>query len=215
MKITVLCSSEEHPVNSRLEAWIHVNKVKHDLELVRRKGEMSGGDLLFLISCSEVIDRQARSMYKKSLVIHASNLPEGRGWSPHIWQILEGKTEIVISLLEVADSVDSGDIWHQLKINIPKSALYDEINKLIFDAELELMDFAVSNFNCVTPKTQKNDIKPTYYPKRTPGDSELDPNLSIAEQFNLMRVCDPERFPAFFKLHDCKYKIRLERVIDE
>lgn len=215
MKITVLCSSEAHPINDRLQDWVRVNKDKHDVELVRRKSDMSGGDLLFLISCSEIIGPQARMAYRKSLVIHASNLPEGRGWSPHIWQILEGKTEIVVSLLEAADKVDSGDIWHQLRVSVPKSALYDEINDLIFDAEFDLMDFAVSNFDRVIPKAQRADIKPTYYPRRSPKDSELNPALSIAEQFDLMRVCDPERFPAFFKLHDCKYKIRLEKMTDE
>ena len=67
---------------------------------------------------------------------HASDLPKGRGWSPHIWQVLEGKQEIRVSLLEAEDAVDSGAIWHQNKLVIPQSALWDEVNEALFDAEL-------------------------------------------------------------------------------
>ena len=34
--------------------------------------------------------------------------------------------------------------------------------------------------------------------KRTPADSEIDPGKSILEQFNLLRIVDSERYPAFF-----------------
>ncbi len=216
MKISILCSSQEHPIYNILNGWMNsIKSTEHEIELVRRKSDLSGGDLLFLISCSEILNQKDRSIYKKVLVIHASDLPRGRGWSPHIWQILEGQTEIVVSLLEASDRVDSGDIWHQVKIDIPKSALYDEINNILFDAEIELMNFAVSNFDVVSPCIQRTDIESSYYSKRSPEDSKLDVNLSIADQFNLMRVCDPKRFPAFFKLYGCKYKILLEKVSDE
>lgn len=148
-------------------------------------------------------------------MIHASNLPEGRGWSPHIWQILEGKVEIQVSLLEAEDEVDSGAIWRKINLTIPKTALWDEINELLFEAELKLMDFALIATDNIQPQSQKMQTPSTYYPRRTPADSELDPDLSLRDQFDLIRVCDPERFPAFFELHGQRYKIRLEKLSDE
>ena len=211
MKITILCSDVSHPVNKWLERWVARNDPPHAVEIVRSKNKASGGDLLLLISCSEIINARDRQIYRKTLVIHASDLPSGRGWSPHIWQIAEGSREIILTLLEAEDKVDSGPVWKKLRLPIPATWLYDEINQAVFDAELKLMDHAVANFNSIIPIEQDTAIKPTYYRKRTPEDSRVDPTLSIAEQFDQIRVCDPARFPAFFELRGCKYKMIVER----
>ena len=147
MKITILNSNADHPVNTWLIKWIEKYQSNHQISLVRSRRELGGGDILFLISCSELISKQDREKFNKTLVIHASDLPKGRGWSPHIWEIIHGANEITLSLLEAVDEVDSGDIWKKIKINIPKTALYNKINAFIFDAELVLMDYAVANFN--------------------------------------------------------------------
>jgi len=215
MKITVLCSSEHHPVNQWIETWITQQNKHHDTTLCREAKSLPGGDILFLISCSELITENDRSKYLHTLVIHASDLPEGRGWSPHVWAIIEGKKEISVTLLEAEDKVDTGDIWYQVKLPIPDDALYDEINTLLFDTELALMDYAIENCKTVKPEKQNADIEATYYQRRTPQDSEIDTTKSIEEQFNLIRICDPERFPAFFRLHGQTYSLKLEKVEDE
>ncbi len=186
----------------------------HEVELLHRKSQLSGGELLFLISCSEIIDKFDRSKFQETLVLHASDLPKGRGWSPHIWEIVHGAGSITLSLLEAEDKVDSGRIWAKRRIPIPKDALWDEINHLLFTAEIELLDFAVKQFGQLNPELQTNMEEATYYPKRTPQDSQLDPHKTFAEQFNLIRVCDPNRFPAFLELHGKKYKLILEKLGD-
>lgn len=213
MKITVLCSDALHPVNEHLKSWVAKHQVhQHQIDLVRSKSELTQGDLLFLISCSEIVSEADRTPYSKTLVIHASDLPFGRGWSPHIWQIIGGATVLTLTLLEAANKVDSGDIWAKLQVNVSKDALWDEINQAVFDAELKLMDFAVDNFGATQPQAQSSLIEPTYHPKRSPADSKVDAKRSIEEQFDLIRVCDPDRFPAHFELHGHKYTIRLEKV---
>jgi methionyl-tRNA formyltransferase len=214
MRISLLCSDENHPVNSYLKQWISDNKATHTIELVRNKHELSDGEILFLISCSEIINASDRSAYLACLVLHASDLPKGRGWSPHIWQILEGAEEITLSLLEAEDKVDSGRIWQKMQIPIPRHALWDEINASLFEAEIALIDHAVRNFDRITPEIQDPNIEPDYYPRRKPSHSKIDPTHSIASQFNQLRVCDPYRFPAFFELEGCRYKITLEKLND-
>lgn len=210
MKITVLCSDALHPVNAHLHAWMSTHQ-GHKIDLVRSKSELSQGDLLFLISCSEIVSETDRRPYTKTLVIHASDLPRGRGWSPHIWQIIGGTSSLTLTLLEAANKVDSGAIWTKLEVNVAKDALWDEINLAVFDAELQLMDFAIENFEAIEPQAQSAAIEPTYYPKRSPADSQIDAKKSIEEQFDLIRVCDPDRYPAYFELHGHKYTIRLEK----
>ena len=51
----------------------------------------------------------------------------------------------------------------------------------------------------------------SFYPKRTAKDSELDVTKSIAEQFNLLRVVDNERYPAFFRYNNNTYIIKIKK----
>lgn len=211
MKVSVLCSSTAHPVYPHLEQWIRDAAANHRVELVRQKSELSGGDVLFLIACHEIISPADRQKYGATLVIHASDLPEGRGWSPHIWQILEGKNRIVVSLIEAQDPVDSGAIWAQRHLVLEGHELSEEINEGLFAIELELMDHALAIVGSGKPVPQ-DDRPPSYYRRRTPEDSRLDPSRSIAEQFDLLRVADPQRFPAFFDLHGHRYVVRIEKA---
>lgn len=215
MRISLLCSDKQHPVNEYLKRWMSTQQGVHEVELVRKKSELAGGDILFLISCAEIVSAADRSAYQATLVLHASDLPRGRGWSPHIWQLIEGADEIILSLIEAEDKVDSGRIWKKLTFHIPRHALWDEINARLFEAEVELIDFAVSEFERVRPTTQDPSIEPSYYARRTPKDSQIDPFQSLAGQFDRIRVCDPHRFPAFFELHGKKYKLILEKIDDE
>lgn len=212
MNVSILCSSAEHPIYPLLERWADAHRHEHAIELVTSKRMLSGGDLLLLISCSEIIRPQEREQYRKSLVIHASDLPRGRGWSPHIWQILEGREHLTVTLLEAADPVDSGAIWHQMEVPIPPHFLHDEINAALFKAELQLMDIALTGLDTIQPRAQPIDVAPTWYARRTPEDSRLDPERSLASQFNLLRICDPQRFPAFFELHGQQFKLTVEKI---
>lgn len=212
MKITILCSDALHPVNAYLQLWMVAHKGQHQIDLVRSKAELSCGEILFLISCSEIVAEADREPYTKTLVIHASDLPKGRGWSPHIWQIIEGASTLTLTLLEAANPVDSGDVWQKLEVTPTQDALWDEINDLVFNAELKLMDFAIENIGTIKPQPQPSTIEPTFYPKRSAADSRIDPQKSIQAQFDLIRACDPDRFPAYFELHGCKYKLKLEKA---
>ena len=55
----------------------------------------------------------------------------------------------------------------------------------------------------------------TYMTKRIPADSQLDPCKSIAEQFDLLRVADSQRFPAFFDYRGKRYLVKIENVANE
>lgn len=210
MRISILCSSKTHPIYPLLEAWRERRSGAHQVELAASAAQLSGGELLLLVSCHEMIGPQTRSRYAAALVIHASDVPEGRGWSPHVWQILEGRNRIAVTLMSAEDAVDSGAIWAQRWVALEGHELSDEINARLFAAELELMDFAVDHFGRVAPRAQDARAA-TYYRRRTPEDGRLDPHKSIAEQFELLRVADPERYPAFFDYRGYRYLVRLTK----
>lgn len=211
MNITLLCSDTSHPVNPYLMNWIENSKSKHSINLIRRKSDATGGDILFLISCHELVTVQDRDKYDACLVIHASDLPMGRGWSPHIWEIERGAEFITVCILNAEDQVDSGSIWKKVKISIPRHSLADEINHLLFTTEIELMNYVIDNYHNINPVAQSEEITPTYYSKRDLRNSELDPSKSIVDQFNLLRVCDQNRYPAYFDHLGYRYVLKLEK----
>lgn len=215
MKISVLCTDSLHPVVSRLMAWVNdMTSKEHTVALVFDKSELCGGDILFLVSCSQIIRDYEREKYKATLVLHASDLPKGRGWSPHIWSILNGANQITVSLLEASEPVDSGAIWLKTSFDLEGHELLPEINAKLFDAEIALMTQAVEQFKSINPVPQTGDPGP-YMAKRTPADSRLDPYKTIAEQFNLLRVVDSERYPAFMDYLGKRYLIKIEKVENE
>lgn len=211
MNITILCSDKKHPVLSSLQYWSGkmVNK-GHVVSIHHEMTDLNGGDILFLVSCSQFINYEKRSKYKSTLVLHASDLPDGRGWSPHIWAIINGATEITVSLLEADDAIDSGPIWLKEKFKLEGHELLPEINAKLFHTELSLMTQAVEQFDCIKPVSQTGNPG-KYMPKRSVADSQLDPDKTIAEQFNLLRVVDSERYPAFFNYKGQRYLIRIEK----
>lgn len=212
MKISILCSSKEHLIYPYLELWAKEHIPFHEVEVVDKAESAKGGDILFMISCTEIVGSEIRTKYKASLVIHESDLPEGRGWSPFVWQILEGKNIIPITLFEAEDKVDSGAIWTQRFVKVEEHELVEEINQKLFSIKLELMDFAVNNLGKIRTIPQQEKVKPTYYSRRTPEDSILDPYQSIASQFNLIRIADDNRYPACFDLHGYRYKIKIIKM---
>ena len=212
MKIDILCSDTEHPVNEALSAWMRNHADTHDIALLRKTDGLRGGDILFLVSCHEVVGSTLRGSYRHTLVLHASDLPEGRGWSPHVWSILNGARGLTVSLLDAEDAVDSGAIWAKARFDVPDHALHEEIDAALFKAEMELMDRAIDMVaNGARPTPQAEDGA-TYWPRRRPEDSEIDPHRPLDEVFDAIRVADPRRYPAFFRLRGHVYTIELRKV---
>ena len=210
MKTTVhiVCTDPAHGVNAWLQRWAAAHAHDAQVHILRDAREAVGGDFLFLVSCHQIIGAEVRARYRHTLVLHASALPAGRGMSPHVWQILEGRGGFTLTMLEAVDALDAGRIWHQIEVEVPSTAVCHEINQRLFDAELALMNWALDNAATVQPREQHGES--SYYRKRGPADSRLDPERALAEQFDLLRVSDPERYPAHFEYRGRRYRLRLE-----
>lgn len=183
---------------------------RYGARLVERIDHAGSGDFLFLVSCGEIAPASLRARFRHVLVLHASNLPTGRGWSPHVWHILRGANELTLSLLSAENPVDSGAIWKQLTIPLDGTELCTEVHDRLFAAELELMDWAVDNCDHTEPRPQEGE--PSYFPRRTPHDSRVTPDQTLSEVFDLLRVSDPTRYPAFFEHRGARYALELRRM---
>ncbi len=215
MKISILCTDPYHPVVKNLRKWMaDISSKEHSITLCHDKAELQNGDILFLVSCSQLIRDTERNKFKTTLVLHASDLPQGRGWSPYIWSVLGGEKKITVSVLEAKDPVDTGAILLKETFTLEGHELLPEIYHKLFNTELSLMTQVLENFDNITP-TPQSGTPGVYLRKRTPKDSRLDPDKTIAEQFELLRVVDSQRFPAFFEYRGKRYLIKIEKDENE
>lgn len=176
-----------------------------NVRLIHKHEEVEQGDILCLLSCEKIF--RALHLNKYNLVVHESDLPKGKGWSPLTWQVLEGKREIPVTLFEAVEQVDAGPVYGQEILQLDGTELLAELKHMQGEATTKLILNFIYKYPDVSGREQEG--QSTFYKKRGPGDSELDVNKSIAEQFNLLRVCDNEQYPAFFKYRGKKYKLKI------
>ena len=212
MKIAVLTTDRGHPVFPHLQRWQQAMTERgHTVSLHLDRKELGDGDILFLVSCGQIVRRPDREKFRVVLVLHASDLPQCRGWSPHIWAIAKGAKQITLCLLEAAEPVDTGAIWLKTTFTLEGHELLPEINAKLFAAELELMTRGVEGFGSIVPQPQIGEPGP-YQSKRSPEDSRLDPHKSLADQFDILRVVDNDRYPAFIEHRGQRYLLKIEKT---
>ena len=202
------------------EGWLrpHLEQLKttfeaqgHRVVLASKPDEMLGGDFLFLLSYWGIVSPSVLNRYLHSLVVHASNLPNGRGWSPATWSILDGCTRLPVCLLEASDKVDRGDIYYRDEVELCGDELIEEWRELIVRKTAELCLKFVANFPKVLDSRERQPEEGTYFPRRGPADSKLDPSKTLEQLFNQLRVVDNTVYPAFFDLNGHRYILRIEK----
>ena len=188
------------------EEWLlagHAVRWSHD---VNQLGE---GDVCFLIGCSQWLSADHRQRHSHNLVVHESALPEGRGWSPMTWQILEDRRQICVTLFEAVGAIDAGDIHLQTWLTLDGTELIGDWRGMQAQATKELCRRWVEDYPAVLSGKRAQQGRPTYYERRRPADSRLDPARPLGEQFDLLRVVDNHRYPALFTWRGGTYHIHI------
>jgi methionyl-tRNA formyltransferase len=209
MRIQILCDN----INSWIipyakELLNNIISLGHDAELLNDPEKVTQGDILIMLSCEKIFKKL--HLNKNNLVVHESALPKGKGWSPLTWQIIEGKNEIPITLFEATSKVDAGNIYGQEIIKLNGSELIDELREKQGLMTQKLILNFINSYPNIIGIAQKGEE--SFYPRRKPEDSKLDLQKTLSEQFNLLRVCDNERYPAWFEENGVKFIIKIYKV---
>lgn len=206
MKISILCDNPNSwiiPFAKNLS--LKCKERGHDCAILYKSEDVTTGQILILMSCEKIFNRL--HLNKHNLVVHESALPIGKGWSPLTWQVLEGVKKIPITLFEAKESVDSGLIYNQEFIDLDGTELIDELRVKQGNLTVKLLLNFIDNFpNNIGVKQSGSS---SYYKKRNAEDSILNINESINDQIDLLRVCDNERYPAFFIYKNNKYILKI------
>lgn len=182
----------------------------HTVRIAHRVEQALPADFCFCLSFSRIVSAEVRKQYRHTLVVHESDLPDGRGWAPMTWQILEGKSRIPVTLIEAVDAVDAGPIYLQEWITLDGTELNPEWRLLQARATQDLCMQWLKAYPAIVDGARPQTGAGSIYARRRPADSRLDPSKTLAEQFNLLRVVDNQDYPAFFEMHGRLYRISIE-----
>lgn len=180
----------------------------YDAELLRTAEEIREGWVCFLLGCVNIVRGHHLARNRHNLVVHESDLPKGRGFAPMAWQILEGADSIPVCLLEASTGEpDAGDIWLRDVIELEGDEMLPAWRRRQGEKTVELCLRFLTEYDSLAPIQQTGE--PTWFNRRRPADSELDPHKSLIDQFNLLRIVDNERYPAFFRIAGKKVVIKV------
>ena len=129
------------------------------------------------------------------------------------WQILEELALFHQPVQTVAD-LDAGSIYLQKQLSLQGHELAEEWRVLLAKATLDLCLAWFDRYQEVVSAVQPQSGEASHYPRRRPVDSQLDPESSLEEQFNLLRVVDNESYPAFFYWQNYRYDLFIRRSLN-
>lgn len=183
----------------------------HEVRWAHDAAHLPAGDMCFFLSYGKIVNRELLKKHQNNLVVHGSDLPKGRGWSPLTWQILEGADIIPVTLFEAGEKIDSGPIYLQEWITLSGDELIDELREKQTRATIHLCVSFVKRYPGKIGESRPQIGAPTYYSRRNPIDSKIDLDRTIREQFNLLRVADNDRYPVWFEIGGKRYSIFIKR----
>ncbi|WP_335904147.1 methionyl-tRNA formyltransferase [Shewanella algae] len=164
-------------------------------------------DLLFILSCVKLVPDSTLGKSKNNIVIHASDLPAGKGFSPLQWQIRNGFDSIILTLFEAVKDVDAGEVYIKEKLEFEGNELLPELRKKM---ALKIIDMCVNfivNFKKIKSFPQVG--KETFFRRLDVSDDELDPAKTINELMDQLRSADFEKYPPYFYFKGRKFFLRL------
>jgi methionyl-tRNA formyltransferase len=189
----------------------HKDISKFDVRYTNQVSDVTEGSIVFAVGNTRILSTEFLDRMKAVLVVHESALPLGKGFAPVQWQILYGKKVIPVCLIEATANVDSGEVFGRTEFSLNGSELYQEIRSLQADATKFLISEYLNGFPNVYGRPQVGEE--SFFQKRTPADSKIDPNRSITDQFDLLRIANNEEWPAFFDHLGCTYILKIEKKV--
>lgn len=157
-------------------------------------------DIFVVASYGKLIPGNLLDIPKYRLNVHPSLLPKYRGSAPIHWPLLNGDTETGVSIIDVAEKLDAGDIFYQEKISIdPRAnaaALTSELARFSYGVLKKVLDQVLRGQLRGTPQDES---KATLAPQLSKKDGELSFASMTAEQID-RRVRGLQPWPGSFCL---------------
>lgn len=143
--------------------FYHVSRVKdQELQDIIYKHHP---DLLISISCPQIIGKNIRDRFHAGCInVHGAPLPRYRGLMPAFWALRNGEKTTAVTVHDIADKLDNGDILIQKAVEITSDDTWDSVVRKTKAAGAKALVEAVNKIRTGTIKRCPNlDLEATYF----------------------------------------------------
>lgn len=173
-------------------------------------------DLMLAVSWRYMIPSQVyKGARLGAYVMHDSLLPAYRGFSPTVWAMINGEDYTGVTLLEMADDFDAGDIIDQTRVAIGPDDTIAALLERVTESYLNLLDNHLPDLLAGTVSaTPQEHSRATYTAKLVPGDFEIDWHWSTERIYNLIRATTTPYAGAFTHFEGQKLYVWGAKLLD-
>lgn len=168
-------------------------------------------DFLVVVAYGQILKSKLLDIPKyKSLNIHASILPKYRGAAPINWAIIDGEKETGVTIMDMDEGLDTGDILLVDKTIINGNDDFLTIHDRLADMGSKLIVKAIDDIinNRIEPIKQDHDLS-NYAPMIYRETGRIDWNMDKEQIFNLVRALQPK--PGAYTIYKDE-KVKIHRV---
>ncbi|MBK4764849.1 MAG: methionyl-tRNA formyltransferase [Pantoea sp. Brub] len=172
-------------------------------------------DLIIVVSYGIIFPKNIINLPKLGCInIHASLLPKWRGPAPIQRSLLAGDTKTGITIIQMDDRIDTGDILYQKSCNISVSetsnTLCDKLAKLGAEGLLKTLSKIISNE--IYPKKQKQLLNNNYANKIKKEEARINWGIPAIDLERRIRAFNPWPI-SFFKINNEWIKVWQANVV--
>jgi len=177
-----------------------IRGVQPDLLLVIAYGQKIGSDLLAMPTHG-------------AINLHGSLLPKYRGAAPINWAIMNGEVETGLTMIQMVDEMDAGDILGQRATPIGQNEVAGELHDRLADLGVRLVTEIVSDIRLEeVQRRRQNETQVTLAPRLTKNEGCIDWDKPASDAYNHIRGVTP--WPgAFTFLPSAGRRKRPQRVV--
>lgn len=161
-KIKITNSSE---VGKKCFDWAYKN---YKSELTFIQDNHSKVDVLFSVFHNKVFKKDELKLFKKAYNFHGGSLPDYRGSSSPIWSIINGELNTALTVHELTDKIDSGEVYIVKNVIIEKhdtgESLYNKLSNVAYYVFKENF-MKLINFKVLPMKKCSSKINKIYFRK--------------------------------------------------
>lgn len=150
-------------------------------------------DLILTCAYGQIVPLEILNHPKhKSVNVHASLLPKYRGGAPIHWSIIHGDQETGMTLMEMDEGMDSGDMIAQRKVEINPLDTMGDVEKKLMHVSRDLIKEDLPLYLKGDIKAQSQDENKVSYAYTIKKEDEaIDFNQDVIKVYNHMRALIP------------------------
>ena len=147
-------------IRNDAEALAKIERIDPDINVVVAYGQIIPSSIIYLPKY-------------KSINVHFSLLPKYRGASPVQWALLQGETKTGVTIFELNERMDEGDILSQEEIVIRPQETAGELESRLAQKGADLLIKTLEEIDKIHPSAQDHS-QATYAPLLKKKDGEID-----------------------------------------